>query len=49
MHVSGLFRYPVKSLGGEALAEARLERCGIVGDRRWMLVDGRNRFVTRRE
>jgi hypothetical protein len=33
MHVAGLWRYPVKSLAGEALAEARVERGGIVGDR----------------
>ena len=33
MHVARLWRYPVKSLGGEELAEARLDRGGIVGDR----------------
>jgi hypothetical protein len=33
MHVAGLWRYPVKSLAGEALAEARLGRNGIEGDR----------------
>ena len=49
MHVSGLFRYPVKSLRGHPLDAAPLERCGIHGDRRWMVVDTRNRFLTRRE
>jgi uncharacterized protein len=33
MHVARLWRYPVKSLRGEELTEARLERGGIVGDR----------------
>jgi uncharacterized protein YcbX len=33
MHVAGLWRYPVKSLAGEELTEARLERTGVVGDR----------------
>lgn len=49
MHVSGLFRYPVKSLRGHPIEEAVLERCGIAGDRRWMVIDARGRFVTRRE
>ena len=33
MHVAGLWRYPVKSLRGEALDEAVLTADGIVGDR----------------
>jgi uncharacterized protein YcbX len=33
MRVAGLWRYPVKSLGGEALTEAQLGRGGIEGDR----------------
>ncbi|WP_211323236.1 MOSC domain-containing protein [Amycolatopsis palatopharyngis] len=33
MHISGLWRYPVKSMGGEPLAEAELTRNGITGDR----------------
>lgn len=49
MHVAALFRYPVKSLRGHPLDSAELERCGIAGDRRWMVVDARHRFVTRRE
>ncbi|WIM99817.1 MOSC domain-containing protein [Actinoplanes oblitus] len=39
MIVSDLWRYPVKSLGGERLREARVDRWGIGGDRRWMVVD----------
>lgn len=49
MHVSGLVRYPVKSLRGHALDAAVVEARGLAGDRRWMVVDARDRFVTRRE
>lgn len=33
MHVKGLWRYPVKSLAGEALPSARLTDDGVAGDR----------------
>jgi uncharacterized protein YcbX len=33
MHVAGLWRYPVKSLGGEALTSASLTSGGVAGDR----------------
>ena len=33
MHVSALWRYPVKSLGGEPLSSARLTADGVAGDR----------------
>jgi uncharacterized protein YcbX len=33
LYVAGLWRYPVKSLAGEPLSEARLTRNGIPGDR----------------
>lgn len=39
MFVSELWRYPVKSLRGESLGQARVEPWGIGGDRRWMVVD----------
>jgi uncharacterized protein len=32
-----LWRYPVKSLGGERLTQVTCDRRGIVGDRRWAL------------
>lgn len=35
--VQALWRYPVKSLGGESLVEARLTERGIEGDREWAL------------
>ncbi len=37
--VTGLFRYPVKSMQGEALAAADIGPAGIAGDRQWALVD----------
>jgi uncharacterized protein YcbX len=39
VHVASLWRYPVKSMGGERLAEIELEGHGVVGDRRWGVRD----------
>jgi uncharacterized protein len=36
--VVGLWRYPVKSMGGEELAEAEVSWHGFAGDRRWAFV-----------
>jgi uncharacterized protein YcbX len=36
--VLGLWRYPVKSMAGEALAEAEVSWHGLAGDRRWSFV-----------
>ena len=36
--VVGLWRYPVKSMGAEALAETQVGWHGLVGDRRWAFV-----------
>ncbi len=49
MRVAGLWIYPVKSLGGVAVQEARVGDLGLEGDRRWMLVDAAGRFLTQRE
>lgn len=49
MKVSGLWIYPVKSLGGIAVPSVDVEPRGFAGDRRWMIVDSASRFVTRRE
>lgn len=49
MRIASLTCYPVKSLGGHALDAGRAEARGLAGDRRWMVVDARHRFVTRRE
>lgn len=47
--ISQLFIYPVKSLGGIEVTEAHLTDRGLRYDRRWMLVDGNNQFLTQRE
>jgi uncharacterized protein YcbX len=38
-------RYPVKSMGGEQLATVELDTRGLVGDRRYAVVDGDGRFA----
>ncbi|RZK26923.1 MAG: MOSC domain-containing protein, partial [Hymenobacter sp.] len=47
--LTGLFIYPVKSLGGISLPAADLTPQGLRHDRRWLVVDERNRFLTQRE
>lgn len=39
MHVGGLWRYPVKSMGGEALEQVVLGPRGPLGDRLWAVHD----------
>jgi uncharacterized protein YcbX len=46
--VSGLYIYPVKSLGGFSVAEAKVTPTGFEHDRRWMLVDRKGKFLTQR-
>lgn len=47
--LSAINIYPVKSLGGIALSEAKVESRGLQYDRRWLLVDGDGMFLTQRE
>ena len=47
--VSELFIYPIKSLGGIAVSSAAVTDRGLQYDRRWMLVDEHNVFLTQRE
>ncbi len=47
--VASLHLYPIKSLGGFAVHEARITDRGFAHDRRWMLVDGNGRFISQRE
>lgn len=44
--VGGLWRYPVKSLRGEALEEIQLDARGVVGDRIWALRDGDGKLAS---
>ncbi|MER6996142.1 MOSC N-terminal beta barrel domain-containing protein [Streptomyces sp. NPDC000410] len=47
--IRSLHVHPVKSVAGHAPREAVVEPWGLVGDRRWMLVDTENRAVTQRQ
>ena len=48
MHLSGIFIYPVKSLRGTAAESAAVDVLGLVGDRRFMVVDDDGLFLTQR-
>ncbi|MCA8829131.1 MOSC domain-containing protein [Hymenobacter pini] len=47
--LSDLYIYPVKSLGGIRLTEATVEPRGLRHDRRWLIVNERNQFMTQRQ
>ena len=49
MILSEINIYPIKSCRGISLAESVVEERGLQFDRRWMLVDENNRFLTQRE
>lgn len=46
--LSEIWIYPVKSLGGIALQNAKILPKGLMYDRRYMLVDEQNQFITQR-
>ena len=48
MHLSEIWIYPVKSLGGIRVTEAYIEEKGLKYDRRWMIVDENGKFITQR-
>ncbi len=48
MFVSALYRYPVKSLGGQSVSSLRPEVRGFEDDRRWCFIDQRNNFMGQR-
>lgn len=48
LYLSAIYIYPVKSLGGFAVDCASVEERGLQHDRRWMLVDADNNFLTQR-
>jgi len=47
--ISEILIYPVKSLGAISLSQAEVEERGLRYDRRWLVVDDNNRFVTQRQ
>ena len=48
-YLSEINIYPIKSLGGISLQEAKVEERGLQYDRRWMLIDEDNTFITQRK
>lgn len=49
MFLSEINIYPIKSLGGIALENSLVKERGLQFDRRWMLIDEKNQFLTQRE
>jgi uncharacterized protein YcbX len=47
-YLTGLFLYPVKALRGIAVPSAEVDALGLVGDRRFLVVDETGRFLTQR-
>ena len=48
MHLTGLFLYPVKSFRGCAVSAADVDALGLVGDRRFLVVDEHGAHLTQR-
>jgi len=48
MKLSEIWVYPVKSLGGIRLSKALTQERGLQYDRRWMIIDDENVFITQR-
>lgn len=49
LKLSEIWIYPVKSLGGISLQESKVTDRGLELDRRWLLVDDDNQFLSQRE
>lgn len=47
--LSQIYIYPIKSAGGISLESAEVVERGLRYDRRWMVVDASNRFLSQRE
>ncbi|MFK8041003.1 MOSC domain-containing protein [Congregibacter sp.] len=48
MKLSEIYRYPIKSARGHVVDSAMVDRFGLAGDRRWMLIDGEGQFYSQR-
>lgn len=48
MFISALYQYPIKSCAGLSLATMDFDALGPVGDRRFMLIDSKGKFVSQR-
>ena len=49
MRITALNTYPIKGCRGVAVTSVDVDHLGFVGDRRLMLVDDRNHFISQRE
>ncbi|ASU34507.1 MOSC domain-containing protein [Mucilaginibacter xinganensis] len=49
LQISELYIYPIKSLAGIKVKNARITPTGFEHDRRWLLIDENNAFLTQRE
>lgn len=49
LQISGLYVYPIKSMAGISVNRAQVTDRGFEYDRRWMLVDENNTFISQRE
>lgn len=49
LQISQLFIYPIKSMAGISVKSAKVTATGFEYDRRWMLVDEHNMFISQRE
>ena len=49
LKLSQIYIYPVKSLAGIAVPSSAVTDRGLQHDRRWMLVDEKNKFITQRQ
>ncbi|WP_425636101.1 MOSC domain-containing protein [Algoriphagus yeomjeoni] len=47
--IQDLYIYPIKSLAGVRVSEAKVEEKGFKLDRRWMLIDEEGQFVSQRK
>ena len=48
LRLSEIWIYPIKSLGGIRVKSAKVFEKGLEYDRRWMLIDSDNNFMTQR-
>lgn len=48
LKVTGLYIYPIKSLGPLSLQKTAIDAKGLVNDRRFMLIDGEGKFISQR-
>lgn len=49
MQLTDLYLYPLKSCAPLAVQQATVEPRGLAGDRRWMIIDATDRFITARQ